>query len=612
MRISRSNFSAITLLILFFLMSMQSFAQIKVTKVEPPNWWTQMKTNKIQLMIYGNDLKDAKAEFNTDKIKVTEIHNAENPGYLFVDIEISEDIEPKNYELKISKGKKNSKIQFPVLAREPNENRHNGFSTNDVVYLITPDRFVNGDEKNDNLKMNDKVSSDSPWGRHGGDIAGMISKLDYLKDLGVTAIWPNPLVENNTGVSYHGYAVTDMYKIDPRFGTNELYKEFVEKAHERGIKIILDHVANHIGVFHPWVENLPFNDWLNGTIKDPHITPHHNRTFFDPNSDQEIRDLTQNGWFVSEMPDLNQKNPFVANYLIQNTIWWIEYSGLDGIREDTYIYPDLEFLANWAEAILNEYPKFNIVGEVWIGETAFVAPYQNDSKLNKTDTNLPALLDFPLRDALVDVFANDADIFKIYETLAKDFLYTDPQNLMTFVDNHDVERIMFLAKEDLSKFKLALQFLFTTRGIPQIYYGTEIGMVGGPDHGSIREDFPGGFEKSTRNAFEISGRSEKENENFEFTKKLIKIRKENSALTEGKLLHYPPREQVYCYLRISGDQKILTIINNSNENKTADISLAEKHFENAKSFLNLMNNEEIKVENKIDVGAKSALILQIN
>lgn len=604
------------LILAVLLLTLQTLAQtIKIDKIEPGNWWTKMKRNKVQLMVYGQNLSGTEARFNSPAIKVVKVHATDNPSYLFVDIEITNTAKAQEYVLTLSNKSGKAQTGWPLLERRNPEGLYAGFSPKDVIYMITPDRFADGDTKNDKLPgMIDTISVTSPIGRHGGDIQGMIDKLDYMKDLGVTAIWVNPVLENNTWVSYHGYGITNHYTVDPRFGTNELYRKFVDEAHKRGLKVILDHVNNHIGLFHPWSKSLPTADWYNGTVEKHEITKHHNRSFYDVHSTQTVRDKTIEGWFVDEMPDLNQKNPYLRNYLIQNTLWWIEYAGLDGIREDTYFYNNHEFLSEWAKAVEDEYPRMNIVGEIWIGEPVFLAPFQRNSPFNKSfNSYLPALADFPFRDAVADVFSGKETIFKLYETLAKDFLYTEPYNMMTFVDNHDVSRIMYMVKGDMKAFKMALQLLLTARGIPQIYYGTELGIVGKEDHGSIRENFMGGFPGDERNAFTREGRTEKENEIFDFIKKLISIRQSHKAFTEGKFYHFPPENDVYSYVRVAGDDKVLVVINNSQNARKLDLRFQSEFFPKDAKLVNLMDNSEVSLKgnNTLEIEAKTGGIFEI-
>lgn len=537
--------------------------EIKINKIEPPNWWSGMKKSQLQLMVYGEGLEDLKVGVSEASIEIIKLHQMENTDYCFLDIVLGEHVKPGKYTFTFSNKINEIKYDYEIKERVYAKSLHQGFDTEDVIYLITPDRFADGNPENNTVEgFGDEYDRKQPYGRHGGDIQGIINKLDYLKELGITAIWINPLVENNTRISYHGYAATDFYKIDPRFGTNELYKKLVEEAHSRELKIILDHVSNHISIDHPWMTNLPSVDWINGTIDNHLNAKHHKMAYFDPYAAQNTIDKLSKGWFTDHMPDLNQRNELVSNYIIQNTIWWLEYTGLDGIREDTYPYADQEFLAKWAEEIINEYPGLNIVGEVWTGKTAFLAPYQGDSRLlNKFNSNLPAITDFGMRDALYGYLKGDNNLYSIYEVLAKDYLYSDANNLVTFIDNHDIERVMYAAGENIDKAKVALSILLTMRGIPQILYATEIGMVGKPEHGLLRSDFPGGFPGDKRNAFSENGRTEEENDIYSHLKNLLKIRKNYSCLSNGKLTHFPPENDVYVYQRIDDADSILVIVN---------------------------------------------------
>lgn len=572
----------IAVLFIFIMLNFSSaFAQpLRADKIEPPNWWTDMKFNRIQLMVYGSDLNDVKAEFSSGDLKVLKVSNAENHAYTFIDVEIPAKARPGNYKLTLSKGKNRTVLSFPLYKRSRTENRFKGFSQKDVIYMITPDRFANGDISNDSISgMNDHFPRTSNLGRHGGDIQGIIDHLDYLKDLGVTALWINPLVENNTRLSYHGYAATDLYKIDPRFGTNSLYTKFVEEAHKRGMKVILDHVNNHVGIYHPWIKNPPFAGWINGTAEKHNNTIHYNSSNYDIHADSSTRIINNQGWFVNEMPDLNQRNPFLAGYLIQNTIWWIESTGLDGIREDTYPYSDQQFLSRWAKEIMGVYPEFNIVGEVWMGDPAFLAPYQAGSPLHKNfDTHLPSVTDFAFNDIVREALRDSAaDMRKIYDLISKDYLYPDPSRLVIFADNHDISRIIYELKGDFSRFKLAMTLLLTCRGIPQLYYGTELGIEGGPDHGSIRADFPGGFSGSNHNAFLKEERTQRENQYYDFIRSLIAMRKKYSpAIGSGTMIHFPVYNNMYFYLRDTGSQSILVILNGRNEKQKFDFSWTGK------------------------------------
>ncbi|MCF6185064.1 MAG: cyclomaltodextrinase C-terminal domain-containing protein, partial [Bacteroidales bacterium] len=534
-------------------------------------------------------------EIENGELKISKIYELENNNYLFVDVDLS-GIKAGDYKLIFSNGTSNVSINYPIYERVVSPTIHQGFSNEDVIYLIMPDRFANGDESNDFIEgYVDTFQNQYTQARHGGDIAGVIGKLDYLKVLGISTIWLTPIVENNTFRSYHGYSATDLYKVDPRLGTFETYKTLVNTAHEKGLKIIMDHVANHIAIDHPWIKNLPTTDWINGTVENHLNANHHKMVFTDPYSDSATVKHVQEGWFVDYMPDLNHKNKFMANYIIQNTLWWIESTGIDGIREDTYPYCDQKFMSKWAEVIMNEYPTFNIVGEVWTGNPAFLSTYQGGNKFRQIDTNLPAITDFGMRDALVDYLLGKKSLYNFYTILASDYLYSDVSQLVTFVDNHDVGRAMFYADSDADKFKIAFHLLLTTRGIPQIFYGTEIGMKENEDHGTLRKNFPGGFGDEP-NAFTKEGRSEYENNIFDYFQKMLTLRKKHPALAKGELIHFPPKDDVYIYFKTLKDEIIMNIINASNKNVEIDVSKYADIIKNRIKFSNLYTSEKYNLD----------------
>ena len=574
-----------------------------------------MKWDTLQLMIYGDNLSNLKVSFENKDIEVIKVHQIENPSYAFIDIGIPSSLKPGEYNFVLENN--NSKIIYSYTLQErklPAES-HSGFTLDDIIYLVMPDRFANGDTTNDIVEgYGNDLDRSKGNARHGGDLEGIIDHLNYIKDLGITALWLNPVMENNTQVSYHGYGATDFYKVDPRLGTNELYKELVEESHKRGIKIILDHVANHIHINHQWMKNLPMDSWINGSIENFHRTNHDKISYIDIHGDKEILENSTTGWFTPYMPDLNQKNPYMANYIIQNTIWWMEFAGIDAIREDTYPYADPVFMSKWAEAIIDEYPNTNIVGEVWKGDPVYLAAYQEQSKFTpEYDSKLPSVTDFGLADALRYYLSRTRNLQHIYETLGMDFVYFDPYNLVTFIDNHDVTRAMYAAKEDLNKVKIALQILLTTRGIPQLYYGFEIGIVGGEDDGSKREDFPGGWIGDKRNAFTSDGRSEKENEIFNLVKKMIEIRNENKALSQGKLVHFPIVENVYIYFRILDDEKIMVVVNDNDNQKEVDLKPVLHLLKGVKSLIELKSGNEIKFNGtSVTVNPKDVSIYKLN
>lgn len=595
-----------TLSIILLISSFNFSQSFMVEKIEPPNWWVGMKSDTLQLMVYGENLNDVEVKSVEDKIDILEVHQSQSSGYLFITLDlnkISEISSDYKFPLLFSKNSDALIFNYPFLKREETSNQFQGFDNNDVLYLIMADRFSDGNPSNNTIGDSlDEFTSGDLDGRKGGDIEGIISKLDYLKELGITTLWITPMLENNMWMSYHGYAATNLYKIDPRFGTNELFKKLVDEAHKRDLKVILDHVSNHIGINHPWIQNLPFNDWINGK-PGTHLSANHNKmTFVDPYSPVESYSLTQEGWFTDYMPDLNQRNQYLKNYLIQNTLWWVEYLGVDGIREDTYPYADQNYLAEWAETILYEYPDFNIVGEIWTGDAPFLAAYQgNNNFTGRINSNLPSVTDFALADALRFYLDGSKGLQAVFNTLAQDIIYSDPSNLLTFIDNHDIARGLFLAQNDVEKFKLALTILLTTRGIPKLLYGTEIGIVGDDRHGTIRSPFPGGFVDDQRNAFELSGRTEVENDLFNYTQSLLTIRKEYKALSKGTLIHYYPTKDVYTYFRSFEDQKIMIIINDNNFEVDYNISLMKPQLENFKELKDLFTGKSEPISNNYNI-----------
>ena len=592
----------------FNIMGAQTF---EVKRIEPPNWWVGMHDSTLQLIVYGTHLNELTFESGSEYITVATEYAPENRNYYFVTLTIRRNTPPGKHTFYLKKGGNVDTIEYPLFDRDPSPQVHQGFSSKDVIYLITPDRFVNGDHTNDQIRgLLDGHQPDNIIGRHGGDIAGVISKLAYLQELGVTAIWINPLVENDMPISYHGYGATDFYRIDPRFGNNQQYKRLVTEAHRHGIKVIIDHVSNHIGINHPWIDDLPMPDWINGSPGNHQRTRHHKEVHHDIHHDAlELTNLKE-GWFVDELPDLNQKNPFLARYLIQNTIWWLEFSGADGIREDTYPYADEKFLAEWAQHILTEYPNLNIVGEVWIHDPVFLAAYLRDSYLTGNfNTHLPSVTDFGLFDAIGNVFHRNQSISVLYHLISRDFLYPDPDQLLIFADNHDVMRTMDAVDGDLRRYEMIFKILLTMRGIPQIYYGSEIGLAGGGhDHGKIRSDFPGGFTGDARNAFVAAGRTAQEDKIFNLLQRLIQMRTEYPALSTGTLNHLPPQNEIYIYFRSLPDQRIMVIVNNNAEEQEIDLRYVAHYLEGYVNLQELITGQEsmINSDSKVLVQGSDA------
>lgn len=595
-----------------------SFVQAEgIQRVEPAFWWTGMKQTELQILFYGDKISESSLEFSYPGIKLKEIVRVENPDYLFIYIDITPDAKPGVINFSFQKGRKVTVLGYELKSRASSLGAQ-GFDSSDVLYLIMPDRFANGDTDND-VWNGVPIERENPFGRHGGDLEGINRHLDYISNLGVTAIWLNPVLENNMPRgSYHGYATTDFYKVDPRFGSNEDYCRFIKNAHNKGLKVVMDIIYNHCGSHHWWMRNFPTSDWLNH--QDGFVPTSHNLfAVMDPHVPESELESLEKGWFVPEMPDMNQQNRLLADYLIQNSIWWIEYARIDGIRHDTHPYVDYDFLARWCERIDMEYPDFNIVGESWYVTPAPLAWWQSNTKLNNENSHLKTTMDFAFMDACDKAFNGKPGernpLRAIYEVIAQDFLYTDWNRLLVFLDNHDTSR--FTKKEDdkPDKFKQAIALLLTTRGIPQLYYGTEILMYGEKrdGDGNLRKDFPGGWSGDPVDAFTRAGRSALQNEAWEYMQKLLQWRKQNDAITKGKLIHYAPTwdKECYVYARISDNNRVLVILNGSDEEKQLDTYTYRDVIENYSSGKDVVSGKQISFEKEITISPRGVLILEM-
>ena len=607
------------LFLLFFFGSFSSHGQIE--RVEPPFWWSDMQLDELQLMFYGNDLGTYKVSA-PEGLTIENIRKTENPNYVFVTIK-TEDVEPGTYNFTFSKkGEKDLVQQYDFKEREPGSEMRKGFDSSDVIYLIMPDRFANANPENDSHpEMQEKANREHPGGRHGGDIEGIIENLDYIKDLGATAIWNTPLLEDDDAqYSYHTYGQSDVYNVDPRFGTNEDYRRLADELHERDMKLIMDYVTNHWGAQHWMIKDLPTYDWIH-QFPGYKNTNYRMTTVMDPHAAENDRDLNEDGWFVPSMPDLNQDNPLVLNYLIQNAIWWIEYADLDGFRVDTYSYNDKEKIAEWTKAIMNEYPNFNIVGEVWMHDQAQISYWQKDSpvgEIQSYNSGLPSVMDFTLHDAIGVAFNEneqgwDRGVTRIYENFVNDFLYADPDNLLVFAGNHDTNRMNEGFGGDLQKYKLALALISTTRGIPQLYYGDEIGMRGNKAEGDgdIRRDFPGGWENDPQSAFTEEGRTAQQDAYHDFTQKLLNYRKNAEVLHTGELLQYIPENNVYVYFRHNPEARVMVILNNNPEAQELDLIRYKEGISGATTAKNVLTGENFSLGKKLTVPGKSPLVLEL-
>ncbi|MET0756163.1 MAG: glycoside hydrolase family 13 protein [Pseudoxanthomonas sp.] len=541
-----------------------------VDHLEPASWWVGMKNPRVELMVHGDAIGALQPRLSRNGVSVVDVQRVANPNYLFVILEIAGDTAPGAFDIEFLDGERvAARHPFRLEARESGSAARRGFDGSDAIYLITPDRFANGDPGNDSVaSMREAADRASPNGRHGGDIAGIARHLDYIAGMGFTQLWPTPLLENNQPkFSYHGYAITDLYRIDPRFGSNEDYRALSRQARTLGVGLIMDVVLNHIGSSHWWMRDLPTPDWINHggefaptnhrrtTIQDPHAAPRDKADFVE-------------GWFSPGMPDLNQRNPHLATYLIQNSLWWIEYAGLSGIREDTYGYADASFLSVWGKAILDEYPDFSMVGEEWSASPATVAHWQR-GKVNPDGhvPHMPSMMDFPvhiaLRDALKEPEGTDTGWVRLYEALANDYQYPDAARLVVFAENHDTTRLLAHLDDDVAAFKLAMAYLATVRGTPQFFYGSEA-LLRGPSErrdGEIRADMPGGWPGDGKDAFTGKGLSGAERDAQAYLRKLLRWRSGNKTVQSGELQHFAPIEGVYVYFRHDGTGKVMVALN---------------------------------------------------
>ena len=607
--------------ILLLIIPIFSFAQIE--KVEPPFWYAGMNLSKIQIMFYGKNIAENQVTVS-DKINIIDIKKTENPNYIFVTIE-TKNVAPKDLVFSFSN---NKKVQYthnyPLKPRRKDSKNRKSFDSSDLIYLIMPDRFANGNPSNDSTNdTTEKADRASSAGRHGGDIAGIIQNLDYINSLGATAIWSTPLCEDNDEkYSYHGYGQSDVYKIDPRYGSNDDYLKLSTELHKLGMKNIMDYVTNHWGWQHWMIKDLPTKTWINQWSEYTQSN-FKMATQSDSNASEIDFKKCVDGWFVNSMPDLNQSNPLVLNYLTQNAIWWIEFANLDGLRVDTYTFNDKKAMAIWAKSVTNEYPNLNIVGEVWLYTQAQNAYWQKDSKIGAIqnyNSNLPSIMDFGLNEILINVFNEDVQdrkngIIKVYDHFSSDFLFPNINNLLVFAENHDTNRLNDNYKNDFRKYKMALSIIATVRGIPQIYYGSEVGLNGNREKngdGDIRKDFPGGWQSDINNAFKNLGRTDEQNNFHDFTSKLFNWRKTNDAIHFGKTKHYIPENSVYVYFRYNEKKTVMVVINNNLENQKIKTNRFQENILNFTSGKDVLSDKNINLNGEIEIEGKSVLILELN
>ncbi len=593
-------------------------------RVEPANWWTGMAHNTVEILFHKKGIANMQVSTNAKMkgIKLVKTERAESDNYLFVTLEISPKAQPQTISF-LFKNPGNAETfthPYPILARNQGV-KAQGVTSKDVVYLVFPDRFANGDPSNDNVPgMHQGLQRDSLVGRHGGDLQGIINHLDYIQDLGITTIWLNPELENDQAIeSYHGYAVTDHYRVDRRFGDNPKLKELVDKCHARNIKVVRDVVLNHIGDKHYWMSDLPSKDWINQwptMTKTTYRAP----TLLDPYASQADKKLFSDGWFVPHMPDLNQRNPHVATYLIQQAIWWIEYAGFDDLRIDTYTYSDQAFCSRWCQEILREYPGLGMFGEIWEHGVSVQGYFADNQPMKKTgyDSNLPGVIDFQLMFAIHEALNREQGwtegACRIYYTLAKDNFYENPYRNLLMLDNHDVSRFFTVVGENMSKYKSGMAFLLTTRGIPQIYYMTEILGTGSdwPSHGNIRKDFPGGWPGDPANKFIPAGRTATEQEGFDYARTLIRYRNAHPVLQTGKLMQFVPENSVYVYFRYNEkDNPVMVIINTANDERTIQTERFAEIIQGRTKAKNIATGGTLDNIRSLTIPKNSPLVLEL-
>lgn len=608
------------------LSSMTMQAATKIDHIEPENWYVGMKNSLLQLMVYGKNIRDSRVSVDYPGVKIDSLVRLDSPNYLFVYLNLS-GAKPGNMVLNID-GKK---VNYPLKARTMSGDKRIGFDNSDVLYMLMPDRFASGRNITKPMKgLNPYVVDRSkPSLRHGGDLEGVRQHLDYFNQLGVNALWFTPVLENNSPdmnsqSTYHGYATTNYYRVDPRFGTNEDYARLVAEAHAKGLKVVMDMIFNHCGYDHPWVKDMPSKDWFNTPEWMKKGDSYYLQTSYkltpvlDPYASKVDKRETVDGWFVRSMPDLNQKNPHVMTYLIQNSEWWIETVGIDGIRMDTYPYADRKAMSQWMKILNEEYPNFNTVGETWVTEPAYTAAWQKDSKLSKVNSYLKTVMDFSFYDKINLAKHEETDAWwkglnRIYNSLCYDYLYENPSSVMAFIENHDTDRFLENGKDTLA-LKQALALLLTINRIPQLYYGTEVLMNGTKEvtDGNVRCDFPGGFAGDKHNAFTAEGRTKAENSMFNWLSKLLKWRRNNMVITKGKQIQFIPYKGVYVIARQWNDQTILTILNGTSQAVTLPLDRYAEVIGNHQEAKDVISGRKVKLGSELQLKARDTKVIELS
>ena len=607
-------------------------AAVKIDRIEPANWFVGMKNPTVQLMVYGKGVGAANVTTDYPGVKIKEVVRPDSPNYLLVYLDIA-GAEAGEMTLRID----GRKVKYELKQREMEGHRRMGFTNADVLYMLMPDRFANGNPDNDNVKGMRPYTVDrtAPSLRHGGDLEGIRRHLDYFTELGVTALWFTPVLENNSpdnngNSTYHGYATTDYYNIDPRFGTNDEYRRLIDECHAKGIKVVMDMIFNHCGLEHPWIADMPMKDWLNtpqwlaeakaansdSPGKSYLQTSYKLTPVVDPYASKVDMAETVDGWFVPSMPDLNQKNPHVMTYLIQNSMWWIETAGIDGIRMDTYPYADADAMAAWMKAIDEEYPNFNVVGETWVTEPAYTATWQKDSKLSRRNSYLKSVMDFSFFDKINMAKNEETDgwwqgMNRIYNSFVYDYLYPDPKSVMAFIENHDTDRFLGNGR-DVPALKQALALLLTVNRTPQLYYGTEVLMNGTKEKtdGHVRRDFPGGFPGDSHSAFTAAGRTPQQNDMFNWLSTMLKWRKGNDVVVKGRQTQFIPFGGVYAIARQYGGKTVLTVLNGTTKPATMSVGRYAEVIGSAQTATDVPTGRKVNLASDIQLSPRQVLVLE--
>ena len=616
----------------------------KIDRIEPTNWYVGMKNPSVQLMVYGKDIRSAEVSTNYPGVKIDSLVRLDSPNYLLVYMNIK-DAQPGTMKLCFKTGKNKTNVNYELKARDMKGEDRQGFTNADVLYMLMPDRFASSGKNLEVKGLNAyKVDRSQPSLRHGGDLEGLRQHLDYFTELGVTALWFTPVLENNSPdhgktSTYHGYATTDYYRVDPRFGSNADYRRLVDEAHKKGLKVVMDMIFNHCGFEHPWVKDMPTKDWFNTpewlypenqkyTVKTQTMdgeqrtntkylqTSYKLTPVLDPYASKVDLHETVDGWFVPTMPDLNQRNEHLMTYLIQNSEWWIETVGIDGIRMDTYPYADRKGMARWMEVLNEEYPNFNTVGETWVTEPAYTAAWQKDSPLQKENSNLKTVMDFAFFDRVNQAKNEETDAWwngfnRIYNSLCYDYLYKDPSHVMAFIENHDTDRFLGETQDTLA-LKQALALLLTVNRIPQLYYGTEVLMNGTKQvtDGNVRKDFPGGFPGDTRSAFTTEGRTKAENDMFRWTARLLHWRQGNEVITKGKQTQFIPQNGVYVVARSYNGKNVMTVINGTSKAATMKAERYAEIIGDAQEATNILTGHKINISKDVKLAPRGVMVLE--